>query len=110
MINSIIEFSGHKVLTIPQHNGKMDPTELDEFLKWLAEREAELELPPGASREWLVVADVQRTQRDVRFAPFAARPTHVEALPARRGRAGEVSVRPRRFGVHPRPFEPSGLL
>ena len=26
-----IEFSGHKVLTIPQHNGKMDPTELDEF-------------------------------------------------------------------------------
>ena len=28
-----IEFSGHKVLTIPQHNGKMDPTELDEFCK-----------------------------------------------------------------------------
>ena len=30
-----IEFSGHKVLTIPQHNGKMDPTELDEFCKTL---------------------------------------------------------------------------
>lgn len=28
-----IEFSGHKVLTIPQRNGKMDPTELDEFCK-----------------------------------------------------------------------------
>ena len=28
-----IEFSGHKVLTIPQHNGKMHPTELDEFCK-----------------------------------------------------------------------------
>ena len=28
-----IEFSGHKVLTIPHHNGKMDPAELDEFCK-----------------------------------------------------------------------------
>ena len=26
-------FSGHKVLTIPHHNGKMDPAELDEFCK-----------------------------------------------------------------------------
>ncbi|MCC2728289.1 low specificity L-threonine aldolase, partial [Blautia sp. MSK22_86] len=28
-----IEFSGHKVLTIPHHNGKMDTAELDEFCK-----------------------------------------------------------------------------
>lgn len=26
-----IEYSGHKVLTIPQHNGLMDPDELDQF-------------------------------------------------------------------------------
>ena len=28
-----VEFTGHKVLTIPQHQGKMDATELDAFLK-----------------------------------------------------------------------------
>ncbi|MBT1163749.1 threonine aldolase family protein [Bifidobacterium felsineum] len=28
-----IEFSGHKVLTLPHHNGKMDTAELDEFCK-----------------------------------------------------------------------------
>ena len=26
-----IEYSGHKVLTLPHHNGRMDPDELDEF-------------------------------------------------------------------------------
>ncbi len=28
-----IEFSGHKVLTLPSHHGKIDPYELDDFLK-----------------------------------------------------------------------------
>ena len=28
-----IEYTGHKVLTVPQHNGKIDPTELKVFLK-----------------------------------------------------------------------------
>ncbi len=28
-----IEYSGHKVLTLPQHQGKIDPEELEEYLK-----------------------------------------------------------------------------
>ncbi len=34
-----IEFSGHKVLTLPSHHGKIDPYELDDFLKAAREDE-----------------------------------------------------------------------
>lgn len=35
-----IEYTGHKVLTLPQHNGKLDATELDAYLKAYYEDES----------------------------------------------------------------------